>query len=108
VNRPIPPEVPQSNHALVDIVAERERQDIMFGAIRILHQSPTLRMAILMEEVGELARAVLERDPASMRTEAVQVAAVAVALIEHLDHDHHTCRKAAAPLISGSNGRGHK
>jgi hypothetical protein len=44
-----------------------------------------LRMAVLTEEVGEVARAVMERDRDGLRAELVQVAAVAVAWIEGID-----------------------
>jgi NTP pyrophosphatase (non-canonical NTP hydrolase) len=68
-----------------EVAAERERQDARFGAERILGQSRYLRVTVLMEEVGELARAVLEHDEDAIRAEAIQVAAVAVALVESLD-----------------------
>ena len=42
-------------------------------------------MTILMEEVGEVARAVLEEDPSNYREELIQVAAVAVAAVEAFD-----------------------
>lgn len=44
----------------------------------------TTKMAVLAEEVGEVARAVLDRTPDRLRTELVQVAAVAVAWLESL------------------------
>lgn len=41
------------------------------------------KLAVLVEEVGEVARAYLEvADPAELRRELVQVAAVAVAILE--------------------------
>lgn len=43
-----------------------------------------LRMEILVEEVGEVARALLERDPESLKAELVDVAAVAVRWLEIL------------------------
>ena len=42
----------------------------------------TTKAAVLGEECGEVARAVLEADPTALRTELVQVAAVAVAWLE--------------------------
>lgn len=45
---------------------------------------PTLKAAILMEETGEVARAVIDRDAANLETELIQVAAVAVAWLESL------------------------
>jgi len=43
----------------------------------------TIKLAVLLEEVGEVARNVLEKE--SPRDELVQVAAVAVAWLEGLD-----------------------
>lgn len=43
-----------------------------------------VKMAVLAEEVGEVARALLERDRVNLRTELVQVAAVATAWLESL------------------------
>lgn len=42
-------------------------------------------MTILMEEIGEVARAILEDDPNNYREELIQVAAVAFAAIEAFD-----------------------
>jgi hypothetical protein len=44
----------------------------------------TVKAAVLTEECGEVARAVLERDNDQLRRELVQVAAVAVAWLEAL------------------------
>ena len=43
-----------------------------------------VKSAVLTEECGEVARAVLELDSAAVRRELVQVAAVAVAWLESL------------------------
>lgn len=43
---------------------------------------PIVKAAVLLEECGEVARSVLDRDPARLREELVQVAAVAVAWLE--------------------------
>lgn len=51
------------------------------AARRILGQSPTYT-GVLMEEVGE---ALQETDPAKLRVELIQVAAVAAAFVECLD-----------------------
>ena len=64
-----------------EIEAERQRQDAKHGPVHRDRQMPV----ILMEEVGEAARAVLEDDPARLREELVQVAAVAVQWIEQVD-----------------------
>lgn len=76
------------------VAAERFRQDMKWGQ---QNHEPQFWMGILMEEVGELAQAVNETvfdngaaerakgGYENMRAEAVQVAAVAVALVEYLD-----------------------
>ena len=43
-----------------------------------------VKAAVLAEECGEVARATLDRQPAALRAELVQVAAVAVAWLESL------------------------
>lgn len=67
-----------------DIARERERQDAKWGSQR---RNPSLYwLGILMEEVGETAREVIEAvASASLRRELVQVAAVAVCWLEALD-----------------------
>jgi len=65
------------------IAKERERQDKK-------HPLPNgfpkdLRSEILMEEVGEVAKARLERDTVQMRKELIEVAATAVRWIEIMD-----------------------
>lgn len=75
---------------LTDVANERDAQDCWFGE---QNHEPEVWLAILTEEVGEVARAMLAaRFPqfqhgkhGTMRDEAVQVAAVAVALCECLD-----------------------
>jgi hypothetical protein len=44
----------------------------------------TVKLIVLDEEKGEVSRAFLERDDAGLRTELVQVAAVACAILESL------------------------
>lgn len=72
--------------ALVDILREisdeRLRQDTKWGE---RNQSPTTWLPILTEEVGEVANAILEGDENNYRVELIQVAAVAIAMIECLD-----------------------
>lgn len=69
---------------LMEVRAERLRQDEKWGSQRALH--PRTWLTILVEEVGEVANASLERDHANYREELVQVAAVAVAAVESYDH----------------------
>ena len=66
--------------ALQEIRAERARQDAKWGADRRL--DPRTWLAVLVEEVGEVARADLEADYDNYVVELVQVAAVAVAAIQ--------------------------
>ena len=72
---------------LEKVAAERSNQDAKWGE---QNHDPGKWLAILTEEVGELAKEMLEYDAdpvetVSMRREAIQVAAVAVAFIEYLD-----------------------
>ena len=69
------------------ILHERNRQDAKWGTQRGI--SPTDWVTILMEEVGELAAAILgetfgtDKNPElDWRKEAIQVAAVALAMVE--------------------------
>lgn len=73
--------------AVDDILAERVQQDEKWG---VQDHDPILWTAILTEEVGEFAKAAMHAtfggpDADKMREEAVQVAAVALAIIECLD-----------------------
>lgn len=68
---------------LSKIGRERDRQVAIYGAENALTR-PNLdrKLTILTEEVGEVARAVLNGDIANLHEELVQVAAVAVAWLE--------------------------
>ncbi len=77
--------------ALIDMLEERARQDQKWGE---QNHDPFTYLTILMEEVGEFSHDALAlRFGASqgkatletLRTEAVQVAAVALAMVECLD-----------------------
>jgi NTP pyrophosphatase (non-canonical NTP hydrolase) len=71
-----------------DVDAERDRQEARFGAQR--HAWPVWA-AILGEECGEVAEACLHAhwggsgDLAHLREELVQVAAVAIQMVEKID-----------------------
>lgn len=66
-------------HEQID--AERQRQESLWGEQN--HNERTW-LAILLEEVGEVARAINEYDEIGYETELLQVAAVCVAMLESL------------------------
>lgn len=88
-------------HVLNDIVDERERQEALRLAGRFDHTCASTdavampnakKLAVLMEEVGEAARALLELEGGAhdkhgveLRTELIQIAACCVAWCEALD-----------------------
>jgi NTP pyrophosphatase (non-canonical NTP hydrolase) len=77
----------QMKDVLTDVAVERARQDLKWGP---QNHSPALWLSILTEEVGEVATEVQDmafRDKLghSYRAELIQVAAVAVAMIESYD-----------------------
>lgn len=75
------------------IGAERDRQEEKWahthdwgqGSCSSPDVAPTVKAAVLTEECGEVARAVLDRKPDDLRDELVQVAAVAVGWLEGLE-----------------------
>lgn len=77
-------------YAAID--AEREAQQRKWGGFHGWGHgdcsgwgiTETTKMTVLAEEVGEVARTVLDRTPDRLRAELVQVAAVAVAWLESL------------------------
>lgn len=85
------------NRALSSVIDERKRQDEKWG---IQDHDPTVWVGILGEEFGEFCQAVNEtwfdNGPEAkqkggyenMRAEAVQIAAVAVQIVECLDRRH--------------------
>ena len=83
-------EVSSSTATVLEQVAEeRQRQDAKWGQ---QSHHPAMWFAILTEEVGELATAIItdvygsaqQRNVKTIYEEAIQVAAVAVALCEYL------------------------
>ncbi len=99
------PEATGLEAILAAVTRERARQDMWFGADQILRHSSKPQLVLLMEEVGELARAVLEQDHDGIRAGAIQVAAVAVALVEAHEHRRHTVKRTRQRRVPGSNGR---
>lgn len=70
------------NELFSEILEERGRQDRKWGEQN--HQDMRW-MTILTEEVGEVAKEILEGEITKTRAELVQVAAVAVAWLECID-----------------------
>ncbi|WP_028988046.1 hypothetical protein [Thermicanus aegyptius] len=83
--------------AILSVIEERKRQDAKWG---VQDHDPSTWIGILGEEFGELCQAINETwfdngtqerkkgGYENMRKEAIQVAAVAVALVESLDRRH--------------------
>lgn len=73
------------------IKRERARQEELRAGGRFAYTcaSPTVlniyKLPILTEEVGEVAKAICEKDADQLQTELIQVAAVAVAWLEALE-----------------------
>lgn len=73
-------------HIFNEIEKERKRQDAKWGPIpRNLTMYEWL--TILMEEVGEAAEAILNNDIDNLYGELIQIAAVAVAILEEIEAD---------------------
>jgi NTP pyrophosphatase (non-canonical NTP hydrolase) len=75
--------------AIRDVVDERKRQDKKWGE---QNHAPMVWIPILVEEVGEFSEEALADHfagtrTANLRIEAVQVAAVALAIIECIDRN---------------------
>lgn len=75
------------SEALIDVLQERARQDRKWGE---QNHDPFTYLTVLSEEVGELAQAALHtrfggHAADGLRTEAIHVAAVALAILECLD-----------------------
>ena len=62
------------------IVSERIAQDQKWE--KTSTENPLKMLAALVEEVGEVARAILDSDDDNLITELIQVAAVAVCMLE--------------------------
>lgn len=72
------------NRILAEVRAERRAQDAKHGAGNAANSADRW-VSILAEETGEVAKAAVEGSGREMRAEAIQVAAVAVAIVEALD-----------------------
>lgn len=69
---------------LHEVKEERYRQDLRHGD---QNHDVNKWLVILMEEVGEAAKDAYDGRLKHMRTELVQIAAVAVAIVESLDRN---------------------
>ena len=82
---------------LTDVMDERKHQDREWPGQATAEDTPWL--AILTEEVGEVARATLgNEDAGNLRQELIQVAAVAVAWVEWMDRREHRALSARRAL----------
>ena len=92
---------------IAEVMLERSRQDRKWGE---QNHHPHKWTDILMEEVGERAKALLEDDPIGYRDECIQVAAVAVAMIESFDRGNwrRIMVGEIPPESEQRNGKGNK
>lgn len=95
----LPEELHRMQPILKDITSERLRQERLRAAGKFTHTAATLgqthdrRNSVLVEEVGEVARALNDNEtPGELRTELIQVAAVAVAWVEAIDVEEEARR----------------
>lgn len=88
--------VKETNSVLAEVQEERRRQDEKWGE---QNHAPPEWLSILGEEFGEVCKAVCEAhfpgyestgNWENYRTELIQLAAVAVAMVECLDRNYHS------------------
>jgi NTP pyrophosphatase (non-canonical NTP hydrolase) len=70
---------------LDEIFVERCRQDEIWGDAKERGLTPEYWLAIVAEEFGECARAILEKKPGDLRKELIQTAAAVAAMIEAME-----------------------
>jgi NTP pyrophosphatase (non-canonical NTP hydrolase) len=71
-----------------EVLKERERQiELWEREFYVWDASLEHKNTVLVEEVGEVAHAILENDIDNLREELIQVAAVCVAWLETLEDD---------------------
>ena len=74
-----------ANEIFDRIVAERRRQQVTHTGNTLADKIPdSMKVTILVEEIGEVAKAVQDKDRDNLREELVQVAALAVAWLTSL------------------------
>lgn len=70
-------------NVLLQVMIERKRQDEIWG--KLPRHNGRKWIHILLEEVGEVSTAILNKDRINLREELIHVAAVAIAWIEEID-----------------------
>jgi len=79
--------IEKSERAIISLlIQERERQTEKWGE---QNHDPAYWMGVLMEEVGEVAKAMIENNTREYRKELIEVAAVAVQMVACLDRNKH-------------------
>lgn len=87
---------------LTDILCEQVRQEELLadGKITVDCTNPLTdmgaKLAVLIEEVGEVARAICEKDTKNLREELIQVSAVAASMAQGVPEDED---KTGEPLV---------
>lgn len=91
---PLSDVVRRVSRVIQEILLERSHQESKHGARNAAERARMSKrecflhyMAILGEEIGEVSNAYLENDPANIRKELIQSAAVIVAMVEYGDQD---------------------
>lgn len=74
---------------LTEVKEERKKQDLRFGS-QPRSLKPIVYLTVLTEELGEVARSIIEGDSDNYRLELIQLAAVAVAAVEDFDRGNST------------------
>ena len=72
-----------------DLLAERRRQDALYGVAHQRGYTPDRWLRVLAAEVGEVADAIEDDDLDNLRVELIQVAAVAIAFHDALRGENH-------------------
>ena len=76
------------NLILANIIRERERQDDLWGKATERDYTPEKWLAVLVEEVGEVAKSIQDGSVENLKEELTQVAAVAIAFLETIPESH--------------------
>lgn len=83
------PEAVSRAAVLADVSRERDRQERIHKLDSLIHRPIGDGLANLVEEVGEVGRAIRrKKDVQNLRDELIQVAAVAVAMVQAIDRAH--------------------